>query len=158
MVDDFPDLHHKLCKKLAHLTTGFYHLNLKSDETDSIIQNVINTYEEEMDKIVQTANEILNKNINENPQQKEVHEIHTSYQTFKQEFEHERNASIEEFNNYIKAVEEDKRKLEEGTQNQIDTYQREVDELKEKLKYMHSLVEKALGKEVGLEDPEKKAW
>ena len=157
MADDFPDLHHKLCKKLAHLTTGFYHLNLKSDETDSIIQNVINTYEEEMDKIVQTANEILTKTINENPQKQEVHEIHKSFQAFKQEFEQERKESIEEFNNYRKTVEEEKQRLKEETQIQIASYQREVNELKEKLKHMHKLVEKALGREVEYEDQEKKA-
>ena len=34
MTDDFPDLHHKLSKKLAHLTQGFYYLSVKSDETE----------------------------------------------------------------------------------------------------------------------------
>ncbi len=64
MADDFPDFHHKVCKRLAHLQAGFFQLNIKNDENDLIYQTLIETYEQEMDNVVRSANEIVDKYVN----------------------------------------------------------------------------------------------
>ena len=61
MADEFPDLHHKMSKKIAQLTKVIFHLNTKTDENDYNIRNIVQTYEQEMDIITQNANQIIQK-------------------------------------------------------------------------------------------------
>jgi len=159
MADDFsfPDLHHILCKKLALLQTGFYHLNIKNDENDLIYQTIVESYEQEMDNVVQNANTIVEKYITDNPQFKQVHEIHSAYKEFKQNFEHERSESIEKFDNYKENIEARVCEIGQDAQNQIDAYKTEVDALKERLVILNKLVEDALGRDVQAEIDEKEA-
>jgi len=148
MGDSFPDLHHKLCKKLAHLTTGFYFLNMKNDENDVIVQNVIETYEKEMDEIVSGAQVIVDSYIKDNPQYKEAHEILMAYKEFKYTIEQERLVAAQEFNNHQLSIREKENTLKEKTQIKLNYYKQEVDDLKAKLKYMKELVEKSIGSNI----------
>lgn len=52
MGDEFPDLHHKMSKKIAQLTRVIFYLNSKNDENDHNIKNIVKCYENEMDKMV----------------------------------------------------------------------------------------------------------
>jgi len=157
MADDFPDFHHKVCKRLAHLQAGFFQLNIKNDENDLIYQTLIETYEQEMDNVVRSANEIVDKYVKDNPQFKEVHEIHQAYQLFKQNCEEEKTAAITEYNSYKEKVEAKVQEITQQAQNEINTYKTEMEELKEKLGHMQNLVEKTLGKNLQEEYEEKKA-
>jgi len=148
MADDFPDLHHKLCKKAAHLTTGFFYLQLKNDENDLILKTYVDAYEQEMDNIVQTANDILDKHMKENPQYKEVKDIHAAYQQFKHEIEEERSSAAIQFNNYKKALEEKYEQREKDLEDLIKSYEEEVEAITGKLSFMQELVQKTIGDDV----------
>ena len=55
-----PDLHVKVCKKVAQLTKVIYALNTKSDEQDAIINNLRENYEKDVEKIMyESKNKIL---------------------------------------------------------------------------------------------------
>ncbi len=95
------------------MTTGFYHLNFQINENNLINQSIIDCYEREIDKIVETANQILEKYINENPQHREVQEISNAYRAFKQDFEQQRSSSIEEYHQYISNLEREHQQLKE---------------------------------------------
>ena len=55
-----PDLHVKVCKKVAQLTKVIYALNTKSDEQDAIINSLKENYEKDIEKIMyESKNKIL---------------------------------------------------------------------------------------------------
>ena len=55
-----PDLHVKVCKKVAQLTKVIYALNTKSDEQDAIINGLKENYEKDIEKIMyESKNKIL---------------------------------------------------------------------------------------------------
>ena len=55
-----PDLHVKVCKKVAQLTKVMYALNTKSDEQDAIVNNLKENYEKDVEKIMyESKNKIL---------------------------------------------------------------------------------------------------
>lgn len=55
-----PDLHVKVCKKVAQLTKVIYALNTKSDEQDAIINSLKENYEKDIKKIMyESKNKIL---------------------------------------------------------------------------------------------------
>ena len=55
-----PDLHVKVCKKVAQLTKVIYALNTKSDEQDTIINSLKENYEKDIEKIMfESKNKIL---------------------------------------------------------------------------------------------------
>jgi hypothetical protein len=47
----FPDLHHKMCKKVARLTRVIFILNTKNDENDVNVKVMKKAYENELNKI-----------------------------------------------------------------------------------------------------------
>ena len=53
----FPDLHHKMCKKVARLTRVIFILNTKNDEHEMTIKIMKKAYENELNKMCARANE-----------------------------------------------------------------------------------------------------
>jgi hypothetical protein len=51
----FPDLHHKMSKKIAQLTRVIYHLNTINENHESVIAGVRYDYETEIRSIVQDS-------------------------------------------------------------------------------------------------------
>ena len=47
-----PDLHVKICKKVAQLTKVIYALNTKADEQETIITSLKENHEKEVEKIM----------------------------------------------------------------------------------------------------------
>jgi len=48
----FPDFHHKMSKKIAQLTKVIYQLNTKNDDHTFQIQQLSNTYENEIEEVI----------------------------------------------------------------------------------------------------------
>lgn len=61
MTSDFPDIHHKMSKKIAQLTKVIFHLNTQNDEHEQYQQALSSVYEREIDQIVSQANSIINR-------------------------------------------------------------------------------------------------
>jgi hypothetical protein len=49
--DAFPDLHHRMSKKIAQLTKVIYHLNTKNDVHELEMKGVQQLYESEIDEV-----------------------------------------------------------------------------------------------------------
>lgn len=56
-----PELHKKICKKMAQLTRVIYQMNTRNDENDLTLKQFISAYEKEMDDIVDESNKIITK-------------------------------------------------------------------------------------------------
>ena len=53
----FPDLHHKMSKKVARLTRVIFILNTKNDENDLTMKVMKKAYENELTKLCGRAND-----------------------------------------------------------------------------------------------------
>ena len=51
----FPDLHHKMSKKIAQLTKVIYHLNTKNEDHQSEIDNLTQQHQNEVQQILRDA-------------------------------------------------------------------------------------------------------
>jgi hypothetical protein len=58
---DSSDIHHKMNKKIAQLTKVIFHLNTKNDENQAYLQTQQDSYEREIELIVNEANGIIRK-------------------------------------------------------------------------------------------------
>jgi hypothetical protein len=47
----FPDLHHKMSKKIAQLTKVIFHLNSRNEEHESDVKGLSDSYENEIDQV-----------------------------------------------------------------------------------------------------------
>lgn len=56
----FPDFHHKMSKKIAQLTKVIYHLNTKNDDHEFQLKNLTDTYESEIEEILQDTSRKIN--------------------------------------------------------------------------------------------------
>lgn len=61
MTTEFPDIHHKMSKKIAQLTKVIFHLNTQNDEHEAYQQALSTVYEREIDQIVTQANGIISR-------------------------------------------------------------------------------------------------
>lgn len=48
-MDNFGEVHHRMCKKVAQLTKVIFFLNTKNDEYESNLKAVVIAYENEME-------------------------------------------------------------------------------------------------------------
>ena len=55
MSDTFPDLHHKMSKKIAQLTKVIYTLNTKNDDQEMLLNGLNDAYEEEINAMLQVS-------------------------------------------------------------------------------------------------------
>eukprot|EP00762_Andalucia_godoyi_P001944 ANDGO_06119.mRNA.1 Hypothetical protein TTHERM_01321540 len=56
----FPDLHHKMCKKIAQLTKVIYQLNTRNDDHEFELDHLTNSYESEIEDILRDASNRIN--------------------------------------------------------------------------------------------------
>ena len=47
----FPDMHHKMSKKIAQLTKVIYYLNTKNDDCEYEVSQVSRSYEDEINDV-----------------------------------------------------------------------------------------------------------
>ena len=50
-----------ICKKIAQLTKVIFLLNSKNDQYEENLQSIVNTYENELDKLVVECNQLLHQ-------------------------------------------------------------------------------------------------
>ena len=119
MADDFPDLHHKMSKKIAQLTRVIFYLNSKNDENDYNMKNVIKCYEQEIDNVVQQANDIVKKYKDSADKSNVIDEIEKNYQKFLQKVESERASSVTEFQTFKKRMEDREKDLQNTSEKKL---------------------------------------
>lgn len=61
MTEIIPDLHHKMCKKVAQLTKVIFYLNTKNDDYERSLSATVSSYEQALDANIKDANLIITK-------------------------------------------------------------------------------------------------
>lgn len=56
-----PDVHFKMCKKIALLTKVVFHLNIKNEDSEAALAAVRRRYDEELQRVAEDAAEKLNR-------------------------------------------------------------------------------------------------
>lgn len=56
-----PDMHHKICKKMAQLTRVIHNMNTRNVQNNILMKETIRDYENEIDRIVTECNSIILK-------------------------------------------------------------------------------------------------
>jgi len=56
-----PDMHYKICKKMAQLTRVIYQMNIRNDENEQLIKARIDAYEQELANVVKDCNKAISK-------------------------------------------------------------------------------------------------
>ena len=51
----------KICKKIGQLTRVIFYLNVKNEEQDSLVRSMMNTYQREINQVVEEANMAIEK-------------------------------------------------------------------------------------------------
>ena len=142
MADEFPDLHHKMSKKIAQLTKVIFHLNTKTDENDYNIRNIVQTYEQEMDIITQNANQIIQKYKDAMDKSANNDEVEKNFNEFQDKIESDKNLALMEFKTFQKKVEEREKQTQIDADKKLDIYKREIDTMKMKFENLQKGIEK----------------
>ena len=107
-----PDLHVKVCKKVAQLTKVIYALNTKSDEQDAIINGLKENYEKDIEKIMyESKNKIL------------------QFKDQRQKFV-EKEKEFDKISCLLKESNEEKKRLENQLKEVVDAYKLSERQLK----------------------------
>jgi len=136
------DLQNKFSKKIAQLTKVIFLLNTRNDENDNNVKQITKAYEQEMDGVVQQANEVLKKYKESAEKAANLNELEKSYETFKNRIENERTKSVMEFNNFKNGLQEKERNIQSEVDRKINTYKYEIETMKTKFEALQKTLQK----------------
>lgn len=142
--DEYPDLHHKMSKKIAQLTRVIFHLNTKNDEYEYNLKAIVSAYETELDNLVREANNSLLKYKETIMKMQKNEEMETQMKNLQDKIDIEKSKSITEFINYKKLMEERESKFMKDSNMKIDLYKSEVEMLRNKYDGLLKNIDKLL--------------
>ncbi|MGB1595340.1 MAG: hypothetical protein ACPIOQ_21440, partial [Promethearchaeia archaeon] len=102
----FPDLHHKMSKKIAQLTKVIYHLNSKNEDHQDDLTGLADAYETEIDGILKDAYTKINTFKQKLEERKEVEKQQQAVDEFKAQHEREKKEALAAFESYKTKVKE----------------------------------------------------
>eukprot|EP01032_Pedospumella_encystans_P026280 gene26280-29686_t len=128
----FPDLHHKMSKKIAQLTKVIYHLNTKNEDHQTEIDVMSSNHQMEIQQILRDAAARIGKfkevieskqaNLNQDAKLEKLQKKH----------EAEKQAAIQEFNNFKAKMTERDQKIAQGFQKKYDGVRAELEGMNKK--------------------------
>ena len=156
----FPDLHHKMSKKIAQLTKVIYHLNSKNEDHTDDLNALADAYETEIDgvsdalqaqvrgltcrcfpcvlscrnQILKDAYTKINKFKEKLEERKEVDRQQQAVDEFKKQHEKEKAEAIEAFENFKASAKEREKELKAGYEDRINKMVKEMDSMKAEFK------------------------
>ena len=74
----FPDLHHKMSKKIAQLTKVIYHLNTRNEDHQSEVDSLNNFHQNEIQQILRDSTNKINK-LKEQLESRQIQVIYSFY-------------------------------------------------------------------------------
>lgn len=101
----FPDLHHKMSKKIAQLTKVIFAINTKNDDHDYELQRVSACYESEIEQILKDATKRINDfrlTLSESSESKKEFEVALS--KLQEQHESEKKAAFAQFDAFKQKV------------------------------------------------------
>ena len=110
MAEAFPDLHHKMSKKIAQLTKVIYHLNTKNEDHQAELSAITASHENEVEAILRDAAEKVNKFKKQLDQRKAAAATEAQLRRAQEQHDAEKAAAMAQFEQYKEqvAVREDK--------------------------------------------------
>ena len=154
--EEYPDLHHKMSKKIAQLTRVIFHLNTKNDEYEYNLRAIVGAYENELDNLVREANSTILKYKETVTKMQKNDELENQMKNFQDKIDIEKAKSITEFSNYKKMMEDREFNFLKESNTRLDTYKSEVEMLRNKYDGMLKNVEKLLNNNTDMSKAHKK--
>ena len=93
----FPDLHHKMSKKIAQLTKVIYTLNSKNEDQRELMTGIKDAYETEIDGLLKDVYERINGFHNQLDVQKQHTDFEEQLKTYQAQREQERKEALAQF-------------------------------------------------------------
>lgn len=127
-----PELHKKICKKMAQLTRVIYQMNTRNDENDLTLKQFIAAYEKEMDLLVDESNNIISKYKIQLEKSNKQDELEQEIKKITDEVTRQKDISKKEFNNLKNKVEDREKKLSQDYETKLVQQKNEYENLKQK--------------------------
>lgn len=164
MDDPYPDIHHKMSKKIAQLTKVIYHLNTRNEDRDAEISQLNKRHESEVESILKDAAAKLSKFKEALEAVKAKARSDATAEKWKQRLETEKSMATKEFKQFKLSSQERESALQqqygqkiEGLQSEVatvrDGFRKKLDALVAKIK---SLETSASSSSSALEDLKQK--
>lgn len=130
----FPDLHHKMSKKIAQLTKVIYHLNTKNEDSDDQIEGLKKQHESEVDQILRDAAKKLNQFKDRLEKRQSVEATQEVLKQLRQQHKEQRTAALKEFEQMKKEATAREAKKTKAFQERMVELREEVDGVRSKFK------------------------
>lgn len=126
----FPDFHHKMSKKIAQLTKVIYALNTKNDDHEYQLKSLSDTYESEIEEILQDTSKKINhfKEMLENKNNEA--KITQAIKTLSQQHTKEKQKALEEFELFKKQCKQREAQIQTESEHQLKHLTQELNTIK----------------------------
>uniref|UniRef100_A0A7S1G7I8 Protein FAM184A/B N-terminal domain-containing protein n=1 Tax=Bicosoecida sp. CB-2014 TaxID=1486930 RepID=A0A7S1G7I8_9STRA len=127
----FPDLHHKMSKKIAQLTKVIYHLNTRNDDHDAELKALASQHESEIDGILKDAAAKISKFQEALGKQRDTVKASMTVTKLQARHEAEKRAALDEFAQYKEASAREVAKLQKQHADKVKGMSKELKRAKE---------------------------
>ena len=134
---EFPDVHHKMSKKIAQLTKVIYHLNTKNDDNEYQLQQITDLYECEIEDILADAKRKIIAYKEQLEESRSQDKAKLAVQELQRTHENEKSDMVAEFSAFRKAAVENETRLKADTEDAVARLTAEVQTVKEQFVRRH---------------------
>ena len=113
------ETHHKMSKKIAQLTKVIFHLHSKNEENQGMHTAIQNAYEKEIETILQTANQTISRQKEALAKAQDGNQLTEKVKELEAQHLAEKEASMDQFKDYKKALVEKEAKMEAEHRNKV---------------------------------------
>eukprot|EP01041_Mallomonas_annulata_P004098 gene4098-8148_t len=133
-VEIFPDIHHKMSKKIAQLTKVIYMLNTKNEDHQAEVDAITANHQSEVQEILRDAASKISKfKENIDSRQSQVNQ-EAMLDKLRKKHELEKQAAIQEFDKYKSKVSEKETKITKDYQEKFESLRGEIDTMNNRFK------------------------
>ena len=128
--ESFPDLHHKMSKKIAQLTKVIYHLNTRNEDYEVEMKNLASKHESEMQEIMRDAADKLAKFKDAIAKQKDAAKTEAMIEKLKEQHEQEKKKAMKQLHELRKSVQSREEEIKTEASKQVEQLNGEVQRIK----------------------------
>ena len=132
--ETFPDLHHKMSKKVAQLTKVIYHLNTRNEDFQADLSSTKSSHASEVEEILQDAADKINAFKTKLAAAKQNGATAAALQKLKKQHRSEKEEALAEFTDYKKTVRDREDKLRKEFGVKVDGLRTTLETTKDKFK------------------------
>ena len=122
-----PELHKKICKKMAQLTRVIYQMNTRNDENELTLKQFISAYEKEMDTIVEESNGIISKFKTQLEKSNKQSDFEQEIRKMADQVQREKDQSKKEFEALKRKVEDREKKISADYEQKLQSQKQEYE-------------------------------